>query len=126
MRFLGRRSDPEVCYAAADLLVLPSWHDSFCFAVLEAMASGLPVVSTRHAGIQDVVVDAQTGILVPENDGDAMAEGMLEMAANPRKAGELGLAGRRRVFEHFTLGRSIAKLANVLTDASGGRLSVRV
>lgn len=88
-------------------------------AVLEASASGLPVISTRHAGIPDVVVDGVTGILVDEGDVDGMTEAMLQLAMNPQLAADMGLAGRKRIAEHFTMEQSIANLWKILESAIG-------
>jgi glycosyltransferase involved in cell wall biosynthesis len=70
--------------------------------ILEAGASGLPVVSTRHAGIADVIVDGVTGLLVDEGDVDGMAAHMLRLVQQPELARDLGLAARQRVESHFS------------------------
>ncbi|MEM7164316.1 MAG: glycosyltransferase family 4 protein [Planctomycetota bacterium] len=56
VHFAGRRSDPEVCFAAADLHVLPTWYDSFAYTVLESLASGVPVVTTGNAGAAELLL----------------------------------------------------------------------
>jgi glycosyltransferase involved in cell wall biosynthesis len=66
----------------------------------------LPVVSTRHAGIPDVVIEEQTGLLVDERDVNAMAEQMLRLARQPELAGKLGRAARQHVESHFSKERS--------------------
>jgi colanic acid/amylovoran biosynthesis glycosyltransferase len=71
-------------------------------AILEAMASGLPVISTRHASIPEGVMDGVTGLLVAENDVDAMACAMDELLDNPARAAAMGAAGREHVLAHFT------------------------
>jgi len=92
--------------------------------VIEAQATGLPVVATAHAGIKDVVLDGQTGFLVDEFDRDAMAVAMTRLARDPNQAAELGHAGRQRVMEHFSLPASLQKLAEILVTASGGKLKI--
>jgi glycosyltransferase involved in cell wall biosynthesis len=89
-------------------------------AVLEAQAAGLPVVATQHAGIQDVVVEAQTGHLVPERDVEGMAEAMLALARDPARAAAMGQAGRQRVLDHFTRDKSIGRLAGILEELGVG------
>ena len=88
-------------------------------AVLEAGAAGLPVVATRHAGIRDVVVEGETGLLVEEGDVTGMAEALVLLARDPGRARTMGTAARARTLEHFTLDRSIARLAGVLERAAG-------
>ena len=85
--------------------------------VIEAQATGLPVVATAHAGIKDVVVDGETGFLVEELDVDAMAEAMIAVIRDPTLADRLGKAGRERVIANFSLSQSIQKLAQVIEDA---------
>jgi glycosyltransferase involved in cell wall biosynthesis len=71
-------------------------------AILEAMASGLPVISTWHASIPEGVTDGVTGLLVEERDVDAMASAMGELLDNPDRAATMGAAGRERVVATFT------------------------
>ena len=91
-------------------------------ALIEAQVSGLPVVATRHAGIKDVVLDGQTGILVDEGDVDGMAEGMVTLANDPRLAGEFGRRVRQRAIERFSLKGSLERLAKLLSNVSNGRV----
>ncbi len=88
--------------------------------VLEAGASGLPVVSTRHAGIPDVVLDGETGFLVEEGDVDGMAQAMIRLAQDPQLAAKMGQAGRKRVEEHFSMDRSIANLWRIIESVIEG------
>lgn len=84
--------------------------------ILEAGASGLPVISTRHAGIPDVVLDEETGLLVDERDVKGMAERMLRLARDPEFAATLGRAARQRIETHFTMDQSLTKLWNVIAS----------
>jgi len=83
-------------------------------AVLEAQASGLPVVSTRHAGIPDVVLDGETGLLVDEGDVDGMARAMIRLAQEPELAARMGAAGRARVEAEFSMEKSISNLWQII------------
>ena len=83
-------------------------------AILEAGATGLPVVSTRHGGIPDVVIDGETGFLVDEDDVDGMAQCMLRLAEDPVLAGRLGDAARARIKSFFSMERSIAELWRII------------
>jgi glycosyltransferase involved in cell wall biosynthesis len=86
-------------------------------AVLEASASGLPVVATRHAGIPDVVIHEKTGLLVEEGDVDGMAESMIRLAKDPDLAYRLGRAGRARIEAEFTLDKSMTNLWRIIERA---------
>jgi glycosyltransferase involved in cell wall biosynthesis len=86
-------------------------------AVLEAGASGLPVVATRHGGIEDVVVHGRTGFLVEEGDVTGMAEHLLELARRPELAAALGRGARERICLLHSEERSIARLWDVVRDA---------
>ena len=88
-------------------------------AIMEAGASGLPVIATRHAGIRDIVVEQQTGYLIEEGDIQGMAYYMVELLTDPDKAGELGLAGRERVSKHFSLDKNIRLLTQYIEGAIG-------
>jgi glycosyltransferase involved in cell wall biosynthesis len=83
-------------------------------AILEAGASGLPVISTHHAGIPDVVVQGETGLLVEEYDVDAMASEMLRIAVDPELAGCLGRMARKHVQENFSMERRIGRLWSII------------
>jgi glycosyltransferase involved in cell wall biosynthesis len=86
-------------------------------ALLEAGACGLPVVSTRHAGIKDVVCEGETGFLVDEGDIDSMAEYMIRLAENPGLAAGLGRRFRQHVVANFSLNDSIERLWKILQCA---------
>ncbi|VXC16134.1 Glycosyltransferase involved in cell wall bisynthesis [Flavobacterium sp. 9R] len=81
-------------------------------AVLEASAAGLPVVSTKHAGIPDVVIDGETGFIVQEHDVDTMAEKMILLLKNKELAVQLGKNGKERIKNEFSLHRHL----NVIDD----------
>jgi len=91
-------------------------------AILEAMAQGLPVVSTRHAGIPEAVLDGVTGYLVEEGDSLGMAERIVALAGDPDVRARMGEAGWRRVREHFSWEKERAALLTTLglfRDESG-------
>ncbi|MQA28888.1 MAG: glycosyltransferase [Luteitalea sp.] len=87
-------------------------------SILEAGATGLPVVSTRHAGIPDAVIENETGILVDEGDVAAMTAGMRAVLQSPPLAGYLGLNARVRIRHHFSIERSITGLWEILQSSS--------
>lgn len=104
-RFLGPLPRAEVVgwYARADVYCLPSIYEGFPVAILEAMAAGLPVVSTTVSGIPEAVEHGETGLLVPPEDAAALADALLQMVEDGSLRRSMGLAGRRRVVEHFTI-----------------------
>ena len=87
-------------------------------ALLEASSSGLPIVSTKHGGIPDAVVDGVGGFLVEEGDFDGMARHMLCLARDPTLAGSMGAAGRRHIEAHYSLEQSLDRLRQVLREAA--------
>jgi colanic acid/amylovoran biosynthesis glycosyltransferase len=92
-------------------------------AVLEAGASGLPVIATRHAGIPDVVVEGETGLLVDERDVSGMARHMIRLLREPELAGRLGAAAREHVATHFSMDRSVERLWGIIESCIPGRRS---
>lgn len=86
-------------------------------AILEASAAGLPVVSTVHAGIPNVVNDGITGLLSEERDIDTMANNMVCLLNNSDLAKQMGVAGKEHVKKHFSLERHIETLQKVLNEA---------
>ena len=125
VRFTGAQSPAEVAsfLRSARAFVQHSMRDSEGNAegtpvsILEAGATGLPVVSTRHMGIADVVVHGETGLLVEEGDIRGMGEHLVTLYDDPTLAGMLGRRGRVRVSAEFSMQRSISRLWNVLERA---------
>lgn len=90
-------------------------------AILEAGAAGLPVISTRHAGIPDAVIEGENGLLVDEGDVQKMSEAIFQLAINPNLAGWMGKNYHRRVVEHFSRETSIQGLRTILRSAADSR-----
>ncbi|GBU20889.1 hypothetical protein R80B4_00776 [Fibrobacteres bacterium R8-0-B4] len=86
--------------------------------VCEASLAGLPVISTFHAGIPDVIIDGETGLLVRENDVDTMAEKMIWVLDNPEKAKAMGAAGKKNISENFNEKKHIEKLDEIIYKAA--------
>ena len=83
-------------------------------AVLEASAAGLPVIATRHAGIPDVIIHEETGLLCEEHDVETMSAHMLQVLDDVNFAKQLGEAGKMHIKTHFSLERHISSLQTVL------------
>jgi glycosyltransferase involved in cell wall biosynthesis len=83
-------------------------------AIMEAGASGLPVVATNHAGIPEVVLHEETGFLVAEKDARAMASAMIGLLQYPELADRLGKAARARIEANFSLEKRIERLWGII------------
>lgn len=114
--FRGFREDVKTQLAAADLFVLSSLSEGISLTLLEAMAAGLPVVATDVGGNREVVADGQTGLLVPPSSPEALAKAILTLMADPEKSHRMGLAGRRRVEQEFSLEGMVANYEKVYLD----------
>ncbi len=123
----GALRHPEVVdlLASARAFVLPCVvapdgdRDGIPNVILEAMASGLPVVSTPVSGIPEVVRDGETGFLVPEHDPPAVADALARLLADPDLARRLGAAGRDFVREEFDLDRNVDRLLDRFAAVGG-------
>jgi glycosyltransferase involved in cell wall biosynthesis len=93
-------------------------------AVLEASSCGLPVVSTKHAGIVDAVVNGVGGFLVEEGDVDKMADHLLRLVRDSELAARMGSAGRRHIEANYSLTKSLDCLRQVVTEAASSRRTV--
>jgi glycosyltransferase involved in cell wall biosynthesis len=102
VRMLGLRSDVARLLAAADLFLLSSISEGIPLTVIEAMAAGLPVVSTRVGGVPEVVVERQTGFLAPAGDSAALAASVCQLADDPVLRAEMGRRGRCRAETLFS------------------------
>jgi glycosyltransferase involved in cell wall biosynthesis len=105
--FLDTRIDVPEILTASDIGVLCSHQEGFSNAVLEGMASGLPMIVTDVGGNAEAVLDGESGIVVPPHDPIQLAEAIVRLANDPPLRARLGDAGRRRMAEHFALDRSI-------------------
>lgn len=118
--FLGYRNQEQVAdlLAESSALVLPSFAEGVPVVLMEAMAAGLPVVSTRIAGIAELVEDGVSGRLVPPSDEEALARALLDVTASG--AERMGEAGRAQVREQFDLRIEAARLASLVAWARTG------
>jgi len=101
IHLLGHVNDMPSVYAAADVLVLPTYREGFPYVPMEASAMALPVVATAVPGCVDAVVDGVTGTLVPPRDPDALAEAIARYLDDPELRRRHGRAGRERVLRDF-------------------------
>jgi glycosyltransferase involved in cell wall biosynthesis len=101
--FLGFRADAPRLIPAFDVVAVPSHVEPLGNATLEAMAAGVPVVGSRVGGIPEMVVDAETGFLVPPRTPGLLADRLTALARSPELRAAHGAAARRRVEGHFSL-----------------------
>ncbi len=118
VRFLGYRADAARLMYALDIFVLPSWIEGMPVTILEAMAAGKPVVATPVGGVPEVVVEGETGLLVPPRDPDRLAEAITFLIKNPEIARRMGEAGRERVRQHFSEQRMIDQVMTMYEETT--------
>jgi sugar transferase (PEP-CTERM/EpsH1 system associated) len=99
----GERDDVPAMLQGLDLFVLPSLAEGISNTILEAMATGLPVVATAVGGNTDLVVDGETGTIVPPGDPDAMAQAILGYLADAERLRAHGAAARQRAVSELGL-----------------------
>lgn len=109
IRLVGAVADPLPYYAAADLFVLPSWSEGLPLSILEAQASGLPVVATAVGGIPEVIIPDQTGLLVPPQNPTLLAEAICRLLADVDGRQRLAAAGRARTAAFFSEQKMVAE-----------------
>jgi glycosyltransferase involved in cell wall biosynthesis len=115
------RKDARELIAAFDVFVSPSiLPEAFGLVVAEAMAAGKPVIATRHGGPTEMVVEGETGFLIPPNDPHALASAIKYLLAHPEEAARLGRAARRRFLDHFEMREYVQRIER-LYDATALR-----
>ena len=109
-RLRGATIEPEAALRTMDIFVLPSLSEACSNVLLEAMASGLPVVTTRVGGNPALVDDEVTGLLVPPGDPAALAKAIIRLVEDPVLAERLGAGAREVACSHFGLGRMLSRV----------------
>jgi glycosyltransferase involved in cell wall biosynthesis len=117
VHFLGSRRDVPAILAASDSFVLPSLWEGLPIALVEAMASGLPIVATEVSGTSQVMVDGATGWLVPPGDAAALADAVGDLLAHPQRARRMAATARHRVNRWFSARRQAEQLASLFEGA---------
>ncbi len=116
IHWAGHRCNVLRLLPALDLFVQPSLHEGLPNAVLEAMAAGLPVVATAVGGTPEVVVGGITGLLVPPNDTNALAEAIATLLRDPDLRRRMGRAGQERVRCRFSLKQMVQQMQALYED----------
>jgi glycosyltransferase involved in cell wall biosynthesis len=122
--FLGWRADVPRLLRAFDLYVQPSLSEGLPIAPMEASAAGLPIVATRVGGVPEVVLDRQTGLLVPPQDTDALAQAIIQLIRDRDLASRLARNARARAFSEFSAEamaeRHVALYNQLFAEAQAG------
>jgi len=113
MTFVGHREDIPGLLAALDLFVLPSLWEGLPYALLEAMAAGVPVVATEIPGVVDLVRAGETGWLAPPADAASLAEAILRALGEPEECAQMAARARELVATEHTREKMLAALAEV-------------
>lgn len=123
VRLLGvvTGSDKFLSYRKADVFCFPSFFncEAFPVVVLEAMACGLPVVSTRWRGIPTIVDEGETGFLVEPHDPSAVASRLIALADDVSLREQMGLAGRAKFERNYTFARHAGRMRHMLLETAG-------
>lgn len=114
VRWCGYTADIPSFLAQADVFVMISEPAGCPNASLEAMASGLPIIATDHGGASQQVVHGENGFLTPRADASALAERMIELAANPTMRSAMGRQSAARIEQHFSMNEMLRRYREVL------------
>jgi glycosyltransferase involved in cell wall biosynthesis len=119
--FCGHRSDVRDLLEALDIYTLASVEESFPLSALEAMAAGLPLVTTTAGGLPECVVNGETGFLVRPRDPAALAEALIEVASDISLRSRFGASGQIRARTHFSSASQTPRIEAALARAARRR-----
>lgn len=113
---VGLRRDVHAVLNVLDLFVLTSHWEGFSLSILEAMATGLPIVSTYVTGADEAIIHGENGLIVPIGAVEELAQAILDLLHDPAKAQQFATASRARIDQYFTRTRMISQLAQTYED----------
>ncbi|HRV95067.1 MAG TPA: glycosyltransferase [Anaerolineae bacterium] len=116
VEFTGFVEDLYPELSALDVFVLPSLTEGFPLSVMEAMAMGLPVAATPVGGVPEMVEPGQTGLLFPPKSPDGLADAVLQILSDPKKARKMGEQGRQKVFKEYRPEKYIQQLDSLYQE----------
>jgi glycosyltransferase involved in cell wall biosynthesis len=114
---LGFRRDIPRLLAAMDIFVFPSHAEAFGLALIEAMAMAKPVVASNCDGVLDIVIDQQTGLMVPPRRVEALSQAVRSLARNAEQRHAIGRRGREHVLQYFSLDRMLDAIESIYHTA---------
>jgi len=116
-KWMGYEVERSKIYFSMDICVMPSCKtESFGMVAAEASAYGLPVVASRIGGLTEVIEEAVTGWLVDPNAPEQLADRITSLISNPDQARQMGMAGRERVFKHFTVEKMVMDFESLFKE----------
>lgn len=119
VKFLGRREDVAEILRRVDGVVSASVDEALPTALIEAGASGLPVVATDAGGTREIVIDGITGRLVPMRDVPALTQALLDTIGDPARAARYGAAGRAQAQEKYSMAKWVDRLGKLYKEVMG-------
>jgi len=124
VKFVGYQSQAKVreYMQETDVFVLPSFAEGVPVSLMEAMAAGVPVVTTQIAGVSELVENGVSGYIVPPGDSTTLAERIKILLTEPQRRNQFGVAGREKVETEFNLNHEVARLYRVMTAALDGKI----
>lgn len=114
--FYGRQENVIPFLLKSTLLVLPSSQESFGLVLLEAYSVQRPVIATTVGGIPEVVIDGETGLLIPPNDPDALTNALEKLLFNRELAVEMGRSGYKLLQNKFTLQQNVERISQLIVE----------
>lgn len=121
VRMLGWRRDLSAIYAATDVFLLTSRNEGTPVALIEAMASGVPGVSTNVGGVKDVIASPTLGLLAPDQDVHGLARHVSELLSDRPRRQDMGRAARAFVLQHFSLDRLVSDIVTLYQELETSR-----
>ncbi|MGI8715010.1 MAG: glycosyltransferase [Solirubrobacteraceae bacterium] len=121
VHFLGEHPDPIAVLRAADIFALASWAEAFPYAILEAMALGLPIVASDVGGIGEAIVSGANGMLIPPRQAHVLGAALTQLAGDPEQRRRLGAAALDSVTRRFSISAMVSGTLAVYEEATGHR-----
>jgi glycosyltransferase involved in cell wall biosynthesis len=117
--FIGRRLDIELIYPALDIFILPSPREPFGLVLLEAMATGVPVIATNSGGPSTFIETDVNGVLVPPEDAKELAGKIVDLLMRKKDRKSMGETGRETVLAQFDIHKTVSQIEDVYCSLSG-------